>query len=454
MAEAAASRWPGQLPVAMSVDPVSERLPSLPRPGPLRSRREGSLVREAQRGSADALEELFRRHWRRAHRAAYLVVGDAAAAEDIAQESFLAAIRALDRFDRRRPFGPWLHRITVNRAIDFARARALRAESALSPAVEGSRRIPTRSPTSWSRALADALARAPGGDRAPLPARVHTGRDRRDPRPAARHRQLAPAPRPRPAAAGDRGGRMTRERDRELERALRELDGARRGRGRGAGLGGDPRRVRRAHPGARGDAPAGSRSRSPAASPCSRSALSPAGAKVGDLVSDVVGIGEEDAKPALRSLPASASSWSSPSRAPGSSATTARSGCSATTTRRPGRRAGCSSPPPTGASCVALEPDGDVRWTSPRPAPCVIRAGPSWLDTGSPTEVATTSGWSPATAPRRPPGRPRRRARAAGVAAAGESKVEPGDGARRRRAHLRRLRKGGPDGGRRHRRAR
>ncbi len=33
-------------------------------------------------------------------------------------------------------------------------------------------------------------------------------------------------------------------------------------------------------------------------------ALSPAGAKVGDLVSDVVGIGEEDAKPALRSLPA------------------------------------------------------------------------------------------------------------------------------------------------------
>ncbi len=137
MAEAVALLWPGQLPLAMSVDPLSERLTSLPRPGPLRSRREGSLIREAQRGSADALEELFRRHWRRVHRAAYLVVGDAAAAEDIAQESFLAAIRALDRFDRRRPFGPWLHRITVNRAIDFARARALRAESALSPTVEG-----------------------------------------------------------------------------------------------------------------------------------------------------------------------------------------------------------------------------------------------------------------------------------------------------------------------------
>jgi RNA polymerase sigma-70 factor (ECF subfamily) len=102
-----------------------------------RARSELALIHAAQRGSSDALEELFRRHWRRAHRAAYLVVGDASAAEDIAQESFLAAVRALDRFDRRRPFGPWLHRITVNRAIDFARARALRAESTLSAAHEG-----------------------------------------------------------------------------------------------------------------------------------------------------------------------------------------------------------------------------------------------------------------------------------------------------------------------------
>ena len=54
--------------------------------------------------------------------------GDAAAAEDIAQEGFLSALRALDRFDRRRPFGPWLHRIVVNRAIDWSRARALRHE--------------------------------------------------------------------------------------------------------------------------------------------------------------------------------------------------------------------------------------------------------------------------------------------------------------------------------------
>jgi RNA polymerase sigma-70 factor, ECF subfamily len=96
----------------------------------LERRRERRWIRAAQSGSEQALEHLYRRHWPWAHRAAYLVVHDAAAAEDIAQEAFLSAIRSLDRFDRGRPFGPWLNRIVVNRAIDWARARALRHETA------------------------------------------------------------------------------------------------------------------------------------------------------------------------------------------------------------------------------------------------------------------------------------------------------------------------------------
>ena len=88
---------------------------------------ERKLIREAQRGSGEALAALYARHWQRAQRAAYLVVHDAAAAEDIAQEAFLAAVDGLDRFDRRRPFAPWLHRIVVNRAIDWGRREALRA---------------------------------------------------------------------------------------------------------------------------------------------------------------------------------------------------------------------------------------------------------------------------------------------------------------------------------------
>lgn len=152
MAEALALRLAGQSWPPMTAEMASERLPRAPRAGVLRNRREGALVRDAQRGSTDALEELFRRHWRPAHRAAFLVVGDSVAAEDIAQESFLAAIRALDSFDRRRPFGPWLHRITVNRAIDFARARALRGESALS--------TPTEAPAPARDAIPDHLLTA------------------------------------------------------------------------------------------------------------------------------------------------------------------------------------------------------------------------------------------------------------------------------------------------------
>ena len=116
--------------VLRNVATRAERLPAF-RERPLTrwgKVREAALVRAAQRGSEEAVAELFARHWDDARRAALLVTGDRAAAEDIAQEAFLAALRALPRFDLRRPLRPWLHRIVVNRAIDFARARALRAE--------------------------------------------------------------------------------------------------------------------------------------------------------------------------------------------------------------------------------------------------------------------------------------------------------------------------------------
>ncbi len=89
---------------------------------------ERRLIARAQNGSPEAIEELFRRYWRRAYRAAWMITSDAAAAEDIAQESFLAALHALERFDHSRPFGPWLHRIVSNRSIDWTRARRIRAE--------------------------------------------------------------------------------------------------------------------------------------------------------------------------------------------------------------------------------------------------------------------------------------------------------------------------------------
>src|SRR3982751_5081729 len=99
---------------------------------------ERRLVREAQDGSGAAMAQLYSLHWRGAYRAAYLVVHDAPAAEDIAQDGFLAAGGAPDRIDRRPPLPPCLPRIAVTRARDWARREALRrqvdgAESVFEP---------------------------------------------------------------------------------------------------------------------------------------------------------------------------------------------------------------------------------------------------------------------------------------------------------------------------------
>jgi RNA polymerase sigma-70 factor (ECF subfamily) len=101
---------------------------STPRPQSRRLRSDRSLIRGAAAGSEADLELLFRRHWPRAYRTAFLIVHDHAAAEDVAQEAFVAAIRHLDRFDRRRRFAPWLGAIVANRAIDWLRARSSRRE--------------------------------------------------------------------------------------------------------------------------------------------------------------------------------------------------------------------------------------------------------------------------------------------------------------------------------------
>ena len=144
----------GQSALRMDASAASARM--IPRP--LRTvaerRRESALVREASAGSSEAMGALFRAHWPRAYRAAYLVVHDATGAEDIAQEALLSAIRALDRFDRSRPFGPWLHRIVVNRAIDWARARSLRREVAFD---EGR---PSEEESEASAGLSDDLVKA------------------------------------------------------------------------------------------------------------------------------------------------------------------------------------------------------------------------------------------------------------------------------------------------------
>jgi RNA polymerase sigma-70 factor (ECF subfamily) len=84
-------------------------------------RPDAELIREAQKGSHRAFEELVRRYSERAYRAAFRVVRDPQIAEDVLQEALLKAYRSLRSFESRSSFYTWLYRITVNLALDRQR---------------------------------------------------------------------------------------------------------------------------------------------------------------------------------------------------------------------------------------------------------------------------------------------------------------------------------------------
>lgn len=88
---------------------------------------EAQALDRAIEGDATAFGELVERHQEAAFRAAYLIVRDGALAEDVTQEAFIRAYRALRTFRRGEPFRPWMLRITTNVAINELRARSRRA---------------------------------------------------------------------------------------------------------------------------------------------------------------------------------------------------------------------------------------------------------------------------------------------------------------------------------------
>ena len=92
---------------------------------------EGRLIERVREGDAQAFGELVRRYQRRAFAIAYRLLRHIQDAEDLVQESFIAALDRLDSFDVRRPFGPWFFRIVVNRGRNAIAARRVRETDAL-----------------------------------------------------------------------------------------------------------------------------------------------------------------------------------------------------------------------------------------------------------------------------------------------------------------------------------
>jgi RNA polymerase sigma-70 factor (ECF subfamily) len=87
-------------------------------------RPEKSLVEEAQRGGREAFAELVRRHERRIYGVVYRMSGNHSDADDLAQEVFLTAWRAIGAFRRGSSFYTWLYRIAVNLSLTFLRKKA------------------------------------------------------------------------------------------------------------------------------------------------------------------------------------------------------------------------------------------------------------------------------------------------------------------------------------------
>lgn len=81
------------------------------------------LVARSQRGDTDACAQLMGRYRERAYTVAYAVVGDHDEAEDVVQEAFVRAFRAMRDFRQGHSFLQWMRRITVNCAISSLRRR-------------------------------------------------------------------------------------------------------------------------------------------------------------------------------------------------------------------------------------------------------------------------------------------------------------------------------------------
>ena len=174
---------------------------------------ERELVEHAVRGDADAFAGLIRAHQETAFRLAYVITGNAAEAEDAAQEAVVKAWRALGRFRKDEPFRPWLLRIVANEARNRRRAAGRRARLAAAAAAHSSGDA-APSPeeltvaSDESRRLLDALNRLPESARLVLVCRYLLGLS---------EQETAAALRIRPGTVKSRTSRALDQ--------LRELDG-------------------------------------------------------------------------------------------------------------------------------------------------------------------------------------------------------------------------------------
>jgi RNA polymerase sigma-70 factor (ECF subfamily) len=94
------------------------------------------LVARAKAGEPHAFDALVRRYRKRIFALALHLSGSESDADDIVQDVFIRAYRALDKFEGRSEFFTWVYRLTVNRSLDARRTRTRRSESSIDDEVD------------------------------------------------------------------------------------------------------------------------------------------------------------------------------------------------------------------------------------------------------------------------------------------------------------------------------
>ena len=87
---------------------------------------EEMLIEKSKNGDVEAFEELILTYQKKILNFTYRMLGDAGDAEDVAQEVFLKAYRAISGFDGKSSFSTWIYKIASNTAMDELRKRKRR----------------------------------------------------------------------------------------------------------------------------------------------------------------------------------------------------------------------------------------------------------------------------------------------------------------------------------------
>jgi RNA polymerase sigma-70 factor (TIGR02960 family) len=109
-----------------------------------RTERSGEvLLAQARAGDEEAFRELAEPHRRELQLHCYRILGSVQDAEDVVQETLLAAWRSLEAFEGRASVRSWLYRIATNRSLNALRTRSRRAREVrvMVDALEPTRRI-------------------------------------------------------------------------------------------------------------------------------------------------------------------------------------------------------------------------------------------------------------------------------------------------------------------------